>query len=512
MSERLTYSFGPLERRGIAGALDAGQLATLGAGALLAIIALDKDPTAGGAMLATIFCAIAGAVAFTPVGGRTAQEWVPVVSRFAAAKVLGRDRFVTTEPTSGVTPTASAPIVARRRVARLRRAPRRRHDGGSELRMPPQLRGVGVLEAAYRDRPIGVLTERCGRFATAVLACRVGSFSLLDHDAQERRLARWGLVLSGAGGGPIRRLQWIERTAPAQGDELARWVHEQRDPAIAPRGTAMIESYLELISTSTKVAQEHEVLLAVQVDARRARERRRTPAVETLLEQTERVAQGLEAAEVTVLGALTPAQLARALRTAFDPYARAELSALHAADPKRERRPPENGAWPLGARDSWDHYAADGAVHATYWISAWPRVEVSPMFMDSLLGHSTAVRTVAVTFEPLPIDRSTREIEAAVTRDRADRELRARFGQSDTARQRQAEEATRRREAELAAGHGEVRLSGFVTVSGRDPDDLRRACGEVMEHAARARLELRRLYGQQADAFTFTLPLCRGLR
>ena len=87
-----------------------------------------------------------------------------------------------------------------------------------------------------------------------------------------------------------------------------------------------------------------------------------------------------------------------------------------------------------------------------------------------------------------------------------------RFGQSETARQRQAQEATLRRESELAAGHGEVRLAGFVTVSGRDRDELRRASAEVLEHAARARLELHRMYGQQADAFTFTLPLCRGLR
>jgi len=69
-----------------------------------------------------------------------------------------------------------------------------------------------------------------------------------------------------------------------------------------------------------------------------------------------------------------------------------------------------------------------------------------------------------------------------------------------------------RREAELAAGHSEVRLAGFITVSGRDRDELRRASSEVLEHAARARLELHRLYGQQAEAFTFTLPLCRGLR
>ncbi len=230
-----------------------------------------------------------------------------------------------------------------------------------------------------------------------------------------------------------------------------------------------------------------------------------------LVEETERVARGLEAAEVVVLGGLSAGQLARSLRAAFDPYARAELAALEAADPERDGLS-ELSAWPLGARETWDSYQSDGALHATYWIGAWPRVDVSPMFMDALLGNASAVRTVAVTFEPLPAARSTREVEAAITRDRADRELRARFGQSETARQRQAREATARREAELAAGHGEVRLSGFVTVSGRDRDELRRGGAEVLDHAARARLELHRLYGQQADAFTFTLPLCRGLR
>jgi hypothetical protein len=212
-----------------------------------------------------------------------------------------------------------------------------------------------------------------------------------------------------------------------------------------------------------------------------------------------------------VLGALGPAQVARALRTAFDPYAEAELAAVAAADPGRDGVR-ESGAWPLGADERWDHYVSDGAWHATYWIGAWPRMDVSPMFMDALLGRSSAVRTVAVTFEPIPPERSTREVEAAVTRDRADRELRHRIGQSETARRRQAQEATLRREAELAAGHSEVRMAGFVTVSGRSPEDLGRACAEVLEHAARARLELHRMYGQQAEAFTFTLPLCRGLR
>jgi hypothetical protein len=375
---------------------------------------------------------------------------------------------------------------------------------------PNSLRGVGIVDVAYRELPIGALLEPSGRLMTAVLACRVVSFSLLEVEAQERRLARWGLVLSGSASTPIRRIQWLERTAPAEGDELARWLHDERDPSIPLRGAPMIESYLELISTTARVTQEHEILVAVQVDARRVRGGS-DELGQALVEQTERVAQGLEAAEVTVLGALSARQLSRVLRTAFDPYARAELAALDAADRGRDGLSQTN-AWPLGAAESWDHYRSDGALHATYWIGAWPRVDVSPMFMDALLGRSSTVRTVAVTFEPVPPERSTREVEAAITRDRADRELRHRFGQLETARQRQAQEATLRRESELAAGHGEVRLSGFVTVSGRDPDDLRRASSEVLEHAARARLELHRMYGQQADAFTFTLPLCRGLR
>ena len=338
----------------------------------------------------------------------------------------------------------------------------------------------------------------------------MAAFSLLDAEAQERRLARWGLVLSGSAGTAVTRVQWVERTAPAQGDELARWLAAERDPALPPRGTAMVESYLELIASATRIGQEHEILLAVQVDGRRVRERGEAGVRSALIEQTERVAHGLEAAEVIVLGALGPGQLARALRTAFDPFAGAELTALQAADPER-RGLSEADAWPLGTEERWDHYRTDGAVHATFWISGWPRVDVSPMFMDALLGRSNVVRSVAVTFEPIAPDRSTRDAEAAVTRDRADRELRRRFGQSETARQRQAHDAAARREAELAAGHGEVRLAGFITVSGRDPDDLRRACSAVHDHAARARLELHRCYGQQAAAFTFTLPLCRGL-
>ena len=43
--------------------------------------------------------------------------------------------------------------------------------------------GVRIGTLSYRDRSIGTLSERAGRRLTAVLACRVVSFTLLDPEA-----------------------------------------------------------------------------------------------------------------------------------------------------------------------------------------------------------------------------------------------------------------------------------------------------------------------------------------
>jgi hypothetical protein len=90
--------------------------------------------------------------------------------------------------------------------------------------------------------------------------------------------------------------------------------------------------------------------------------------------------------------------------------------------------------------------------------------------------------------------------------------MRARVGQVTTERTRTEAADVEEREAELVAGHAAYRFSGYVTVSGRSLEELEDACGQVEQAAHRAFLEIRRLYGQQDDAFTFTLPLARGLR
>src|SRR5205807_7918491 len=116
-------------------------------------------------------------------GGRTVDEWTPVVVAFVLRRLTGNTRFSSPLPTAGSRHCAK---------------------GGSWL--PTALRGVQIWETAGRERPIGAICERGGRWLTSLLACRVASFALLDPDAQERRLARWGLVLSGAAGTCVRRI------------------------------------------------------------------------------------------------------------------------------------------------------------------------------------------------------------------------------------------------------------------------------------------------------------------
>ena len=60
MSERrLTYTFGPLERRGLLGPVRAGQAAVIASGGVGAIAALDASPSALGVLLAAALVAAA---------------------------------------------------------------------------------------------------------------------------------------------------------------------------------------------------------------------------------------------------------------------------------------------------------------------------------------------------------------------------------------------------------------------------------------------------------------------
>ena len=83
MSEpRVTYRFGPLERRGILGPVRPGQAAMLALGGLLAIVVLDQSPSTSGALIAVLLFGATVGLAVAPLGGRTMEERAPIGASF----------------------------------------------------------------------------------------------------------------------------------------------------------------------------------------------------------------------------------------------------------------------------------------------------------------------------------------------------------------------------------------------------------------------------------------------
>jgi hypothetical protein len=341
---------------------------------------------------------------------------------------------------------------------------------------------------------------------------------LLDPDDKERRLAAYGAMLAGLGraGSPVYRLQWVERCSPGIGDGLARYFEQAgvgAFPAAAGGATSCDQSYRQLIARAGPASQDHEVLVVLAVHGPRSAKAIRAfgrgrVGVGDLLRREMRLLQAqLRQVDLAVPGPLRADQLVATLRSACG------SDRARASDSRRPSGPAILGRLgiALASQAGWSSYRTDGAWHATYWIAEWPRVEVEADFLAPvLLGAGR--RAVSLTMAPVPPQQAIREVESARTAEGADEELRRRAGFLSSARRRRASDGVAQREAELADGHAQYRFSGYITVTGGDRVGLEAACAEVEQAGHQAHLDLRRLYGQQEEAFTWTLPLARGLR
>lgn len=500
------YRFGPLERRGIVGGLRPGQLGVLAIGAAAAVIAFRAVSGGQGLLAGLVIVTCAAAFAFLPLHGRSSAEWAPVLARWLRLQAGGGARYRSSQPVRGVTAALDGSALHR------------------EPDLPDALEGCEIRGVAVGDgRNVGVLVDPTLGALTAVLAVRVRAFGLLGEAEQERRLARWGQVLAGLARNqtPVRRVGILERTVPSDGDELQRYLVEARDRALPPSDSAL-RSYEALLGAAGDVTQDHELFVSLQVDERRACARagrssrdRHAGRVETacsvLVRELGTFASRFDPADVVVEGALSARMLSRAIRLAFDPYGRERLNRLAAASPDLVGVDPAI-CGPTAADTTWSSYRTDGAVHRTYWVAQWPRLTVGPTFLSPLLLDGQAVRSVAIVFEPVAPERARREVEAQITTDEADEQLRAERGFRTTARQRRGQSATRQRERELADGHQEVRFAAYVTVSARDADELEVACDRVEQAAQQAHLDLQVMWGEQDLAFTHgALPIARGM-
>ncbi len=493
------YRFGPLEQRAILGPLRAGQVAILAIGSLLGLSALYALQSVAAVVVALMALGLAAVAISAPIEGRTAEEWAPLVIRWVLRRRGTEVGYRSTTPSAGARLGADGEAV-------------------HETSLPPALRGLVMHAAPYGSDRVGVLEDRRLGTFTVALAVRAGAFALRDTAEQEQALDAWGTVLASCArdGSPVRRLQWVEQTLPGKGDELAAYFQSHRDRTV-PLDSELVRSYIELVESAAPRATEHEVLIALQIEQRRAgRELRRLgggteAACELALREAEALGERLAIAEVSVAGLLRPRQYAAVIRDAFDPFGRQARARATLGQEGREGVEPALMG-PLADEVSWSHYRTDSAYHATYWISSWPRSDVGPMFMAPLLMQTNVLRTVAVTIEPVPYSIAMRRAEAAQTAEVADEINRARQGFVSTARVRRRQEAASRREEELADGHAAVRWSSWLRTDTRSVEELEQAKSNVEHGAQLARLGVQPCYGEQDTAFANTLPIAWGLR
>jgi hypothetical protein len=354
------------------------------------------------------------------------------------------------------------------------------------------LGGLWLLHSGWRD--MGVVHDRRNRTVTAALSLRGQSFALLGPDEQDRRVGAWSSVLAALAreGSPVRRVQWLAASFPDRGHGVRSFL---ADAAMVDPASACLASYDALLGEMDADACAHDVVLAVQVRAPKSVE----VACASLQREIASLTRQLTEADVLVDGVLTVDELAHQLLRTYEPQAAPGGPVPSAGDP-----------WPMAMEESWSTVRVDGIVHATFWVAEWPRTEVRSDFLAPLLLGS-ARATLSVVMEPLGPEAAVRKVEASRTADLADSELRRRSGFVSTARHARESEVLARREAELADGHASFRYSGFITVSAPDGEELVAACDTVLHAAGQCRLSLRRMYGDQATAYTCTLPLGRGL-
>ena len=494
---RVRYRFPPLERRGIIAGWRGGQVGTVAVGLVLAVLSVRSRPSLSGVGVALVLVGGAVALAFWPIAGRTGEQWLPVLIRWAWAGATGH-RFQ-----AGPGPAAGHHVAVGAAGERLR--PLR-----GRVPAPPVsvFGGLRLVGGGTSGTGMGAVVDDRARTVTALLAVRGHSFALLGPDEQDARVASWARVLASLAreGSAVHRLQWVETCLPDDGRAVRSHLD---DHGVLDREEPASRSYRSLLDEAAPVTRRHRVLVAVTVHRGRSGRAVRAAggglegATAVLGREVGAVHRALGTADLPVDGVLSRAALAAVLAEALGPAPEGEA---HHPIPG----PVVSDPWPLGLEARWESVRTDGAWHAVYWVSEWPRVDVHPDFLGPLL-FAPLRRTLSVVMEPVDPVRAARQVAQARTAGMADGELRRRNGFLTSARHARERQSVDERDVELSEGHAQFRYTGYVGVTADTAPALEAACAALEQAAGQSRLELRRLFGQQDAALLCLLPLGRGL-
>ena len=367
-------------------------------------------------------------------------------------------------------------------------------------RLPGLLAASQAVDAndSY-GQPFGmVILPQVGHY-TVVLECGADGASLVDSDQIDTWVAHWGQWLAALSVEPglVAASVTIE-TAPDLGHRLHSEVNANLDPDAPDLARQVLEEIVEhypagSAQVSTRIA------LTYAAAARPGAKRRSTPEMAREIgARLPGLSRNLAMTGAGTARAMTAQQIAEAVRVAFDPAAQALLDASHGETLDW------SDAGPVATQEHWDRYIHDSGVSITWGMSEAPRGEVLSNVLAGLVSPHADISRKRVTLLYRPYDPGT--AGTLVERDRKDARFRI-TGDRTAARDAIAVAAADQTAREEAKGAGLVRFSMLVTATVRSADALPAAAAAIDTLAPAARVQLRRMYGSQAAAFTAALPL-----
>jgi hypothetical protein len=484
--ERVAFVFG----------MTTSRAAMLAAAVLAAIVPVAAVRMSAVIVLWPAALALAAA-ALIRVQGRTGDEWLAGLVSHQLIALRGQHRY------------AGGPFAAS--------ADGR---GGDHVELPGILAPLRFLSVPAAGRDLAIICHRYDRTYTAVARVRFPGIGLADSARQEQRVAGWGALLAAlcAEGGPLIRVQALQRIVPESGVALRTW-HDTHVVPGAPKLAIRVAG--DLLGLPALAGARREAYLAITMDARRVHRPVRAAgggdigAATVLVRRLRALTQALAGADLEVEDWLGARDLAEVIRTAYDPDSVIPLAAQRATYvPGRTLDPGTSPALagPVYAEARPGRYIHDGAVSVAYWVQNWPRSHAFCTALGPLLADGSHRRSFGMIFEPL----SPRQAERAVMRERTARDvavrMRQRTGQIVPEHERAATEQALHQDADRAAGHGLVRFTGYAAVTVTDPGAVDDACASLEADAAAARIELRRMWFAQDSGFSLAcLPSGMGL-
>ena len=404
-------------------------------------------------------------------------EWAPVGGHWAARKVARQSEY-------------RARVSARRPVGTM------------------ALPGDAAALRFYEDPTSGacMVHDPHRRTLSASVAVTYPAYVLLSPDDQQSRVTAWGRLLASLSkSGFCSAIQVLEATVPDPGTGVAGWFERQG----THDGGWADTNYVTLLRQSSHGSSTHRTTISISLDMQRAAKaisqagRGIKGAAVVLRAQMDALEHSLRAAELHHDVWLDAASLALIIRQAYDP-----ASPVRSDSPDATMR----HAGPVAVSEHWSYLRHDSGFSTVLWISEWPRMEVAPNFLHSLVFAQGVRRSLSLVARPLGANQALRQIRKEKTEAITDSVQKAKVGQIQDLSDHQEYEDVLTREQALIVGHADMEFSGFLTVTAPSHDELVAAVAEVEQAVGQSSCETRILYGRQAQGFVVSaLPFARSV-